>query len=181
MRRLAALLLALALPAAAAAESCGPLPDRADTREALLSALSGADSAEKARAAEKAVWMFWYEAPDPRAQELIDRARDRLRWHDPQAALEAADDLTAYCPAYAEGWNQKAIALFMLERWEDSLAAIEQVLAREPRHFGALSGRAQILMRQGRVGRAQAARDAAAEIHPWIGGRRPPEPPGEEL
>ena len=180
MRHLAILLLALALPAAAAAE-CGPLPDRSDTREALLEALEGADSAEKARAAEKAVWMFWYEAPDARAQELIDRARDRLRWHDPRAALEAAEALTAYCPAYAEGWNQKAIALFMLERWEDSLAAIEEVLEREPRHFGALSGRAQILARQGRVARARAALDAAAEIHPWIGGRRPPEPPGEEL
>jgi tetratricopeptide (TPR) repeat protein len=60
----------------------------------------------------------------------------------------------------------------MLGRLDDSLADIDKVLAIEPRHFGALSGRVLIYLKQGK--HAQALRDmiAALAIHPYLSERR---------
>ena len=45
------------------------------------------------------------------------------------------------------------------------------MLALEPKHFGALAGKARILMRQGRVSLGQKALREAIDIHPWIAER----------
>jgi tetratricopeptide (TPR) repeat protein len=56
----------------------------------------------------------------------------------------------------------------MLDNFDASLADIDKVLALEPRHFGALSGRISIYLRQGK--RPQALRDmiAALAIDPYL-------------
>ena len=62
--------------------------------------------------------------------------------------------------------------LYMLDRLDNSLADIDKVLAIEPRHFGALSGRVLIYLKQGK--HAEALRDmiAALAIHPYLSERR---------
>ena len=42
------------------------------------------------------------------------------------------------------------------------------VLAREPRHFGALAGKSVILFNQGKVGLAQIAVKEALKYHPYL-------------
>lgn len=151
-------------PASAACADREPDPER---RADLLDALAEAETEAEGRAAADAMWRLWHEAPDDKAQALLDRVHERRRWQDLEAAEEAARKLTAYCPRYAEGWNQLATVQYMRGNLDGALASIERVLALEPRHFGALSGRGLILMRQGRVQAAQKALRAAVEIHPW--------------
>ncbi len=52
--------------------------------------------------------------------------------------------------------------------YDKSLADIEQTLAREPRHFGALAGRALIYHTLGKRDEALQAIREALEIHPFL-------------
>ncbi|HUF57318.1 MAG TPA: hypothetical protein VMM55_12240 [Thermohalobaculum sp.] len=158
----------LPVPAAGpdgAAEAEAPAP--AD-REALFAALAAAATEAEAREIEGALWEFWLTAPDPEAQALLDRALDRRRWGDLEAAIEALDQLIAGWPDYAEGWNQRATVRFLRGEDDLSLADVAETLRREPRHFGALAGKALILIRQGRPAEAQLVLIEAVRIDPWL-------------
>ena len=88
------------------------------------------------------------------------------------AASAELDGVVAEYPDYAEGWNQRATVHYLLDNLDASLADIEKVLAIEPRHYGALSGRVLIYLKQGK--HAEALRDmiAALAIHPYLSERR---------
>src|SRR5690606_40202851 len=87
-------------------------------------------------------------------------------------ALRLLDILVVDYPDYAEGWNQRATIHYMMGNLDLSIADCAKVLALEPRHFGALSGRALIYLQQGK--RALALRDMAAAlaVHPFLTERR---------
>jgi tetratricopeptide (TPR) repeat protein len=57
-------------------------------------------------------------------------------------AAEAATDLIEEAPWIAEAWNQRAIAYFQLDRFEDSANDCHQALELNPYHFGAAVGMA---------------------------------------
>ena len=173
----AALLLAMAGAAAVptpipaqpdgSAEAEAEAPGAAD-REALFASLAAATTEAEAREIEKAIWELWLAAPDTRAQALLDRALDRRRWGDFDAAVEALDQLIAGWPDYAEGWNQRATIRFLRGEDDLSLEDVEETLAREPKHFGALAGKALILLRQGKPAEAQLVLIEAVKIDPWL-------------
>lgn len=168
---LAACMAVAAAPVAHAA-TCSPShqteTERAATRADLLETLANAPTEAAGRAAEEAMWQFWANAPDAKAQGLLDQAYDLRRWHDLEASEALLRELTAYCPDYPEGWNQLAAVLFQRQKFDASLDVIIRVLELEPAHFGALAGRAVILVRQGRVGLAYNALNDAVAIHPWL-------------
>jgi len=177
MRRIAAMLLALALALPIAAAQ--PREDRLDRLHAEL-ARSG-DAAEAQSVAGR-IWEIWLTAPTAEAQELLDSAIRAMRYGDYATSLAVLGRLTTLYPDYAEGWNQTATVLFLAGRDDDSLAAIDRVLALEPRHFGALAGRVMIEVRNGRQEAARAALDRALEVHPHLRERALVEPPpGEPL
>lgn len=140
---------------------------RQEERDALFTALRSAQSPQIAQAATRAIWKLWLTAPDSDAQTLMDFGMKRMAVFDSQGAMKAFDTLIEYAPDYAEAWNQRAFAKFRLEDLEGSLADIEQTLALEPHHFGALSGKYQILMQQGRPEQALKTLRRLIEIHPW--------------
>lgn len=57
-------------------------------------------------------------------------------------AAEAATDLIEEAPWFAEAWNQRAIAYFQLDRFEESANDCHQALELNPYHFGAAVGMA---------------------------------------
>lgn len=168
MFRLAALLLLL--PAFALAGEC-PVPDAAAREQALtplLDHLAEAATEAEGRDAEGDVWRFWLQAPDATAQGMLDDGISRIGWADFAGAEKSLDGLVAYCPDYAEGWNQRAFARFLQGDYEGAIEDLDRTLELEPKHFGALSGKALSLIRQGRAELAQQALRAAVALHPWI-------------
>jgi len=87
-------------------------------------------------------------------------------------AISLLDEIIEREPTYAEAWNQRATIYFMIGKYEKSLEDVAETLKREPRHFGALSGRGMIRLRQGRDALAWQNFEAARKIHPYIGGRQ---------
>jgi tetratricopeptide (TPR) repeat protein len=76
-------------------------------------------------------------------------------------ALDFLDQVTVLAPDFAEGWNRRATVHYMMNSFAKSMTDIDHALRLEPRHFGALSGMAQILKV---YGRKQAALDAYSRV-----------------
>ncbi|MEL6769025.1 MAG: hypothetical protein AAFP17_17740 [Pseudomonadota bacterium] len=173
IRRLALALLLFTLtlptaPATALGEEAASTQARDAALERLYGDLAAAPSPGAAQPLADAIWRLWLEAPDAEAQGLMDRAVERRRAGAYDDAIAILDELTAGWPAYAEGWNQRATLFFLQGRLALSLADVATVLSLEPRHFGALAGRALILFRQGRHDAANRTLLEALRVHPWL-------------
>ena len=91
-----------------------------------------------------------------------------------QAFLEARDTfdaLIAYCPDYAEGYNQRAYASFLRRDYPAALVDLEMALNIMPNHIAALSGKALTLIGMGRAAEGQEALRAALALNPWLSER----------
>lgn len=141
---------------------------RAAQLDVLFMRLRDADSEAEGRAIEDAIWQHWTQSGDPRfdgPMREVFAARGR---YDFDRALALLDGLGAAYPDNAEVWNQRATVYFQRGDLESSLEAIAETLLREPRHFGALAGRATIRLQQGRSALAIQNVRRAVEIHPFL-------------
>jgi tetratricopeptide (TPR) repeat protein len=118
---------------------------------------------------------------------LLDRGMERRASYDFLAAYEALDRLVAYCPDYAEGYNQRAFVSFLRQDFAAALADLDRALALSPDHVAALSGRALTLLGLGRTEEARLALSRALALNPWLPERGlaapggPLAPRGEDL
>jgi len=157
-------------------------PARADKADDLFNALRLSNSETDARLLENEIWQYWLRGPNETATKLVARAMERRRWHDYAGALEFLDKAVAAAPNWSEAWNQRAFIHFLRESYDKSLEDLDKALELEPRHFGALAGKARILMRQGRMSLGQDALRQAVKIHPFLRERSMLiEVPGQDL
>jgi tetratricopeptide (TPR) repeat protein len=94
---------------------------------------------------ENEIVAIWSKSGSPSMDLLLRRGNEALEAEDPMTALEHFSALTDHAPAFAEGWNGRATAFYLMEEYALAIADVERVLALEPRHFGALSGLAFML------------------------------------
>ncbi|SFJ53002.1 tetratricopeptide repeat protein [Jannaschia pohangensis] len=166
---LKALLLAIACSYATflPAQQVGPELER--DPQALLNRLgtltAEGDAAEAGRLADE-ILERWTHSGSATLDLLLRRGQDAMAEGDFPRAIAHLTALTDHAPEFAEGWNQRATAFFLTERFGEALADIEQVLILEPRHFGALTGLAIILEQTGEDAAALKAYRAAQQIYP---------------
>ena len=91
-----------------------------------------------------------------------------LERFDDRVALDFLDEIITLQPTYAEGWNRRATLHFMMSNYSKSMSDIDHTLSLEPRHFGALSGMAQILKASGKKELALRAYQQVLEIYPMM-------------
>ncbi|HTO27033.1 MAG TPA: tetratricopeptide repeat protein [Devosia sp.] len=136
--------------------------------DALFEQLRNAPDPATAQGITDQIWIYWTTPADPilaaRMQEVL-----ALRINaDFPAVIALLNDIVADYPTYAEAWNQRATIYYLLRNFEQSMADIEKVLELEPRHFGALVGRAVMYKEQGRDDLALKDMLAAMAIHPYL-------------
>ena len=162
----------LLLAASGAAADCPPVPEIGAAADAAYARMRSAPDPGMAAAASATLWALWVRAPDEHAQALLDEGMGRRAVADLAGAVRALDALVAYCPDYAEGWNQRAFARFLAGDYEAALPDLDRALALRPRHLGALTGRALTLVALGRIREGQDDVRRGLELNPWLAERR---------
>jgi tetratricopeptide (TPR) repeat protein len=90
--------------------------------------------------AEQALWMLWSRSGDEAVDRLLERGVDEMQSGRHAEAIVTFSEVIRRKPAFAEGWNKRATALYLSGEYQRSLADCAEVIKRNPRHFGALSG-----------------------------------------
>lgn len=172
-----ALVLLLPVPSAVIAQAprnAAPVEtsDRRGRLDALFTALKAAKNDDEAGEFVAEIWRVWSLSGRADIDALMARALGAMSSSDFGLASLLLDSVVDEAPDFAEGWNRRATLRFMMGDHAGSTADIEKVLALEPRHFGAIAGRAMIHMSARRWKEALAAYRAALALNPYLRERR---------
>jgi tetratricopeptide (TPR) repeat protein len=142
--------------------------DRTRNLDFLFGALKAAPDADTAKQVEARIWAQWMASGSDTANLLMTRTKTAIEANDLDLAIKLLDALVQIKPDYVEAWNRRATIHYMRKEFGQSLDDIRQVLSREPRHFGAMSGLGMILQEFGDDKRALDAFRRALAIHPHL-------------
>ncbi len=175
-----------AMPLSRARELVVNAPDEETRRQAVLAlgargtladapALARAlrDTDEVVRAlADRGLWQVFLRSGDPEVDRLTLEGIRQMQGGDLEEAVRLFSQGVARAPAFAEGYNKRATAYYLMGRFAEALEDCERTLALNPWHFGALSGEGLIYIQLNRPRRALAAFERALAVHPHLGGAR---------
>jgi tetratricopeptide (TPR) repeat protein len=138
---------------------------------ALLAALDD-DNALVRAGSEQAIWAIWSRSGDPEVDRLFAEGADHLAHRRLPESVEVFTRIIERKPEFAEGWNKRATALYLAGDMDASAADCDEVLRRNPSHFGALSGYGLISLQRGELERALEYFEQALALNPNMPGVR---------
>ena len=171
-----------------------------DTREQALAALTSADAMQRQRAiqwfaasgnsadadllldrlgdedqqlradAEGVVWILWSRSGDAHVDSLLQGGIRDMNQGRMAQAVETFTRVIERKPDFAEGWNKRATAYYLMDDLDQSLKDCDEVIKRNPNHFGALSGYGLIYIKRGELERALEYFERALAIDPNLRG-----------
>jgi len=127
-----------------AAAWLGDLGVMADTR-ALVQALRDDDDVVRVLA-ERSLWRVWSRSGDPDIDVLFEQGVEDMQRGDAAAAISVFTKIIEKKPDFAEGWNKRATVYYLIGEYQKSLRDCDEVVKRNPEHFGALAGYGQIYL-----------------------------------
>jgi tetratricopeptide (TPR) repeat protein len=142
--------------------------DRMKGLDFLFGALKAAPDEASARHVEARIWALWMQTPSDTAALLMTRAKAAVDAKNMDVALKLLDSIVKLRPDYVEAWNRRATLYYLKNDYRRSLEDIQQVLSREPRHFGALAGLGMIMQDLGDDKRALEAFRKALAVNPHL-------------
>jgi tetratricopeptide (TPR) repeat protein len=142
---------------------------RMDDAPALIDALRDGDGLVRA-IAEEALWAVWSRSGDPRIDDLFKRGVSEMNGEHFGEAIATFTRIIELKPDFAEGWNKRATVYYLAGDYRHSLADCDEVIKRNPQHFGALSGYGQIYLQLDQPERALEYFRRALEVNPNLDG-----------
>jgi tetratricopeptide (TPR) repeat protein len=137
------------------------------TEREALSALQGDDPRLAAEAAG-ALWQLWHRSGNPQLDSLLRQGIEAMERQDLPKAEAVFTRLIQAAPSFAEGWNKRATARYLAKDYEGSIADCRETLARNPNHFGALSGQGLCHMALGQYREAADLFRRTLAVHPHL-------------
>ncbi|MBZ9774230.1 MULTISPECIES: hypothetical protein [unclassified Mesorhizobium] len=147
-------------------------PPAATTKQARLDQLfSDLKRERNEKAAERiagSIWSEWSQSGSASIDLMMQWSQKAVEGQKFDVALDFLDQVVTLQPTYAEGWNRRATVHFMMKNYGKSMSDIDHTLQLEPRHFGALSGLAQIMALTGHKQSALEAWQKVLAIYPMM-------------
>jgi len=141
------------------------------TEQEALSVLRAADPVRAASAAA-ALWEMWHRSGQPDLDALLRQGIDAMEAQQLAEAEKLFSRLIEIAPAFAEGWNKRATVRYLAKDYVGSIADCRETLARNPNHFGALSGQALCHLALEEYREAAELCRRALAVHPHLDGAR---------
>jgi len=116
--------------------------------------------------AEYALWAIWSRSGDDTVDAMLDHGKISLKNEAYQEAVERFTKVIEADPNFAEAYNQRAIAYFMLEEWSQTIRDCKRTISLNPNHFGAFAGMGHVYARLGKIVEAIDAYKQALTINP---------------
>jgi len=129
--------------------------------------------ATKAIEIENQIWKIWSIHPSSdrrgyRLTELLAQGSLLMVRKEFNRAYEIFSQIILADPNWSEAWNKRATVLYLMGRYQESLKDIDEVLKRESRHFGALSGQGLVQTKLKNYEKAIKSYQAVQKIYPSI-------------
>ena len=137
------------------------------TEREALAVLRGDDPARAARAAN-ALWQLWHQSGRSELDALLLRGIEAMQGGRLEEADSVFTRLIDTAPDFAEGWNKRATVRYMAKNYAGSIADCRETLARNPNHFGALSGQGLCHMALGEYREAADLFRRTLAVHPHL-------------
>jgi tetratricopeptide (TPR) repeat protein len=135
----------------------------------LLARLRDEDGMVRALA-EQALWLLWSRSGDAAVDQLLATGIEQMRAARLDEAIATFGEVIRRRPGFAEGWNKRATAYYLAGDYRRSLQDCDEVMKRNPNHFGALSGYGQIYVRLEQYEKAIAWWRRALQVNPNMDG-----------
>jgi tetratricopeptide (TPR) repeat protein len=145
-----------------------PAPSLPSRLDELFDRLTACSTLREAARIEDAIWGAWMYHGHEEAELALERAAADMAARRFDLAETRLAILLRRRPDWAEAWNKRATLCYLMERDDESVAAIHRTLEIEPRHFGALCGLGEILSCRGEIAAAQLAFELALRVHPHL-------------
>ena len=142
--------------------------DHAKRLDALFAALKAAPTKESAKAIADRIDVALLASDNNTADLLMTRAVTATEAKDYDLAIRLLDAVLTVAPDYLDAWSKRATVFYLKQDFADSLTDLRQVVAREPRHYGAWAGIAVIAKEVGDEKHALEATRRALAIYPQL-------------
>jgi tetratricopeptide (TPR) repeat protein len=120
--------------------------------------------------AEHALWAIWFRGGKTcEANKLVCKGADALTRREFDKAIELFNGAIRSDPDFAEAYNQRAIAYYLSEDYQNSIADCRRTIKRMPCHFGAWAGMGHCHAHLDQIACAIECYEKALAIHPGMG------------
>jgi len=118
--------------------------------------------------AEHALWSIWFRCGSAGANEELARGTQCLSDRKFDCAFKHFGRAVELSPDFAEAYNQRAIAYYLQERFEESLIDCHHAVRLMPSHFGAWAGLGHCYAHLNQPREAIKAYEKALAINPHL-------------
>ena len=116
---------------------------------------------------EQEIWSLWITHPsDNNLTTKLEEGSMLMQRQQIDGAISIFTEVIRLDPSWAEAWNKRATAYYMVGEFQKSQEDIDQVLKLEKRHFGALAGQGMVNIQLKNFEKALESYKRVQEIHP---------------
>ena len=135
----------------------------------LFIQLKNANDFENSKKIEDKIWDLWITHPSKNSlTKLLADGSSAMMDNKLEAAYNKFTEVIKLDPNWAEAWNKRATVLYLMGKYELSQADIDEVLAIEERHFGALTGQGLVQTALKNYQKAIDSYIEAHKVHPFM-------------